>query len=183
MNIIWVTIKRRSLGFVLATTIVLAVSVIQHIRRVQEEKIFHEITNSTLQGEKFDFDNSNWFKVYIRPLGVLGYYVFDSELFVVESNGRRHLYVCNFYSQYKFLSALAYLTEGGAYARYNSFDELRMDKGLRFLSRWKPLGFLTLLDALFSSLICAIIIETILLARKMIHALCIRLWPCAVSSR
>ena len=140
MNSIWVAIKRRRLGFILATAIVLVVSVLQHIRQVQEEKIFHEITSSTLQGEKFELGNRNWFKVYIRPLGVLGYYVFDSELFVVESNGRRHLYVCNFYSQYKFLSALAHLTEGGVRARYSSFDELRMDKGLRFLSRWKSLG-------------------------------------------
>lgn len=161
-NVMEIIMKRRknlSDCIVFTAFAIFVFSILQIMRHFATDKKISDIESRHVKGEKYFLQDGQWFNVYVWPLGVSGYYIFGSELFVVDSKGNKYVFLCDFYNKYKFDSHLRYLTQSGKRELYKSFDDLSKDDVLRQASRWKSPMWLGLLDALFVTLACACIWE------------------------
>lgn len=166
----------------LTGAMVLAVALSQKMRQTLEDRTFRAIESGTVVCEEFQLENGEWFKVYIQPLGLLGMLAFNSELFVVQSNGPRCVYACRFRYRGAFLRVLRYIVDGGNGKQYGSFDEMWEQTGiLKSLSEGQSSRWLTILDFSFAAFFISLFAVVIRLkARSRSAWKCAALWPYCV---
>ena len=140
------------------TILVLGTLAIQWLRGVQDEVVFRDLESCVIKGETFSFASGGCFVLYARPLGIEGYGLFDDKLYVLESNGSRHAYVCRYKSKTKFLHCLRCFLGGDAEPSFGSFRELWGCGMIRTWAGWKPPYVLGLIDAMFLALFMALLL-------------------------
>ncbi len=136
----------------LVITILFGVLLFQCLRYLIIERTLTDVESGRVRTFKHVSVTGDFLKVYVRPLGVFGYFVFDNEVFVVDSRGNRFVRVCNFYNEQRFHSRLDYLTT----RKDSSFEDLYGDSILCQMARWRSYHCLFPLDLLFVTILCSI---------------------------
>ena len=135
----------------LAGLAVLIFASVQLVRHFQSARIWQALESGAIQGDAYCIESGIRFRLHIQPLGILGYYVFGDEMYVVEGNGRRHKFACRTCYWQSFHRYMQRLENGETGRQYWSFDDLlRREYFLGKFSGWTSPRWLTLLDAVFS---------------------------------
>lgn len=139
-----------------------SVLALQFVRYQITERTLSDVESGHVQVCKYASDTGNFINVYIRPLGLLGYLVFDSEVLMVDSNGNRFVRVCNFYNVQRFHGRLDCLMKRDA----ASFADMDSDDILCQMARWRSPLWLLFFDFLFAITVCSVFYQIVFLYSK-----------------